>query len=217
MAMGNSWPTTRPSLLGRLHNAGDAEAWAAFVDVYKPLLYRYCLKRGLQDADALDVVQRVLPKVQRFRYDPQKGRFRDWLGTVTRHEVVRKLKELNSLGQPAGGSEPNLAMENLDDPGDDVVWQQVFYARILESALRTVRTEFDEQKWRVFEAVGITTRPSDAGLQVVWQDAVPAEVAATFGMPVSEVYKIKSKILKRLKDEVLYLAEDMPVLGKRRE
>jgi hypothetical protein len=39
---------TRISLLVRVR---DAEAWQTFVDTYAPLVYGYCLKRGVQDAD----------------------------------------------------------------------------------------------------------------------------------------------------------------------
>src|SRR5581483_3188670 len=57
--------STRPSLLMRLRDAGDAGAWATFVDVYTPLVYGYLRRRGLQDADAADVAQEVMTEVAR--------------------------------------------------------------------------------------------------------------------------------------------------------
>jgi len=54
-------PATRPSLLVRLRNRRDDEAWRQFVQVYAPLVYHYYAKRHrLQDADAADLTQDVL-------------------------------------------------------------------------------------------------------------------------------------------------------------
>ena len=50
---------THPSLLIRLRDARDGAAWALFVEIYTPLIYRYCRKRHLQEADAAEVAQEV--------------------------------------------------------------------------------------------------------------------------------------------------------------
>ena len=52
-------PTTRPSLLLRMRDARDHEAWHTFVELYAPLVYRFARKRGLQDADAAADDRRV--------------------------------------------------------------------------------------------------------------------------------------------------------------
>jgi len=48
------FPPTRASLLVRLRDAHDADAWGHFVSLYAPLVYGYARKQGLQDADAAD-------------------------------------------------------------------------------------------------------------------------------------------------------------------
>ena len=58
-----SLPTTRASLLVRLRDSGDADAWRQFVRIYAPVVYGYARKRGLQDADAADLTQEVLHAV----------------------------------------------------------------------------------------------------------------------------------------------------------
>ena len=63
MADDSSSPTTRVSLLVRLRDPADGEAWQTFVDVYAPLVYSYCRRKGLQEADASDVTQEVLTQV----------------------------------------------------------------------------------------------------------------------------------------------------------
>src|SRR6516162_4441795 len=85
-------PTTRPSLLVRIRDAADRDAWVQFVEVYAPLVYKFVRRRGLQDADAADLTQDVLRAVagarQRLRYDPDRGTFRSWLFTVARNKLA---------------------------------------------------------------------------------------------------------------------------------
>src|SRR5271165_2382604 len=74
---------TRPSLLLRLRNGSDADAWRTFIGIYAPLVYGFARRHGLQDADASDLTQEVSGEVCRairsFEYQPERGRFRDWL------------------------------------------------------------------------------------------------------------------------------------------
>jgi RNA polymerase sigma-70 factor (ECF subfamily) len=56
---------TRPSLLLRIRDSADTEAWRQFADLYARVVYGYCRRRGLQDADAADVTQEVLAQVAR--------------------------------------------------------------------------------------------------------------------------------------------------------
>src|SRR5947209_8705553 len=111
-------PTTRPSLLLRLRDAGDREAWAQFVDVYAPLVYRLARRRGLQDADAADLTQDVLQAVSRgvrhLEYDPHRGTFRAWLYTVARNQVHKFLAARQRRGTPGG--DELLAAQTVPGP-----------------------------------------------------------------------------------------------------
>src|ERR1700692_4915726 len=84
-------PATRPSLLLRLRDLQDQQAWAQFVEVYAPLIYGYVRKRGLQDADAADLTQaclrQVAVRVGTLEYDPRCDSFRGWLFTIVRNRL----------------------------------------------------------------------------------------------------------------------------------
>jgi RNA polymerase sigma-70 factor (ECF subfamily) len=58
-------PNTRASLIARLSDAEDAEAWQEFVEIYLPLLYRLARRKGVQHADAEELSQEVLMSVAR--------------------------------------------------------------------------------------------------------------------------------------------------------
>jgi RNA polymerase sigma-70 factor (ECF subfamily) len=192
---------TRPSLLLRLRDLHDPDAWRLFTDTYAPLVYRYCRRQGLQEADAADVSQEVLAQVVRsiatFEYQPSKGRFRDWLGAVVRSKVARfRRKQAHSPDLDGGAEE---VLENLPAAAADTEWEAQFNARVVRTALDRIRPDYDAVNWRAFEMVWLENRPS-------------AEVACVLGMPVSAVYVAKGRVLRRLREEVLLLAEDVPHL-----
>ncbi len=189
---------TRPSLLMRLRDAGDAAAWKMFVDIYGPFIYRHARRKGLQDADAADFTQDVLGQVVRgmgsFEYSPNRGRFRDWLRTVARRCLGRFIAKLGTTvvnPLPAEGVEASLA---------DSEWTAEFNAYIFKLALERVRPHFEPTSWRVFERV--------------WFDHRSAiETAEELGVSIESVYVTKSRVIKRLEEEVLLLAEDAIPIG----
>jgi RNA polymerase sigma factor (sigma-70 family) len=194
--------STRPSLLVRIRDPRDVASWQAFVDAYTRLIYGYCRRTGLQDADAADVTQEVLFEVARciraFEYEPQRGRFRDWLGLLTRRRAIRFLKDKNRM---AGGGAGELG----DDESSwqaahvDPEWIQEFHTHILKAAMERARPHFEPVTWRAFELVWLENRSS-------------AEVAAELMIPIETVYVAKSRVLKRLEEEIRILAEDVPQL-----
>src|SRR5262245_666931 len=101
---------TPASLLERLKQPADQNAWARFVELYTPLLYYWARRAGLQEADAADLVQEVLgllfQKLPEFAYDPGRS-FRNWLRTVT----LNKLRERRRRGSPISGHAS--ALENV--------------------------------------------------------------------------------------------------------
>src|SRR5439155_25869693 len=96
-------PETRLSLLIRLRNRDDGEAWSRFVDVYGPLVYGQARRHGLSDADAADRMQEVLLAVARGveRYDAGRGPFRKWLYAVAMNKVRSFWKQRRHDATPA--------------------------------------------------------------------------------------------------------------------
>src|SRR5262249_30143379 len=84
-------PSTRPSLLVRIRDLQDQQAWREFVQIYGPLVYGFASKRRLKEADAGNHSQEFISAVAGaaggLNYDPQKGWFRGWLYTVARNKL----------------------------------------------------------------------------------------------------------------------------------
>jgi RNA polymerase sigma factor (sigma-70 family) len=184
---------TRPSLLVRIRDRQDVESWRTFVELYTPPVLRYCRMRGLQDADAADVTQEVLAQVARsmhsFGYQPERGRFRDWLGTITRRMVSRHLTKKNLGTTGTGGDRAPQAFENLTDIEADAEWTAEFNAQILRVALDRVRPLFAAATWKAFASTWLENR-----------SAVETSVCA---VRASGGFKIPDSRFKRFEKETI--------------
>jgi RNA polymerase sigma-70 factor (ECF subfamily) len=196
---------TRPSLLLRIRDSADTEAWRQFADLYARVIYGYCRRRGLQDADAADVTQEVLAQVARsirsFEYSPERGRFRGWLGAVT-HSKIERFRRTASRSDggattesAARASDPPI--EDVESDGADPEWIDEFNAEVLRAAMERVRPEFEPQTWRAFELTWLENR-------------TPQDAAREIGCRIHAIYVSKSRVLSRLRDEVAAIAEDLP-------
>jgi len=116
-------PLTRPSLLLRIRDVGNHEAWEQFVEIYTPLVYGFCRSRGLQDADAADVAQEsmraVAQAIGKFEYDPQRGKFRNWLLTVVQSKLHNFLAQQQRQPTPAGETTLQFKLERDSMPEAD--------------------------------------------------------------------------------------------------
>ena len=195
-----AWPSTQGSLLLRLRGSGDSFAWKTFVDIYSPLVYAFCRKRGVQHADASDVTQDVFLKLNdamsKFEYMPESGSFRAWLGTVTRNVMRRHYQRSHSRSRGVeGGMTKQLAETQLST--DDELWDAQFNDHLLRTALDRIRPEFSTETWRAFEMLWIEER------------TVP-DVASALNRNRNWLYKAKHHVIQRLEQEVLFLADDIP-------
>jgi RNA polymerase sigma-70 factor (ECF subfamily) len=196
-------PVTRVTLLTRIRDGRDAEAWHEFVQIYGPVVYRFARNRGLQDADAADLMQDVLRSVarnaHRMEYDPKRGTFRGWLYTVTRNKIYNFLSAQRHRPRGTGDAD---AHERLDatpareeNDGPDAEWEKEYQRRLSARAMERVKDEFQPSTWQAF-----------------WETAVEGKAAADVGaglrMTPGAVYVAKSRVLSRLRDEVKKLMDD---------
>jgi RNA polymerase sigma-70 factor (ECF subfamily) len=194
-------PQTRPSLVLRLRDREDEAAWAEFVEVYEPLVYRLARGKGLQDADARDLCQEVFRAVagaiDRWDPDPARGRFRAWLSRIARNRIVNFLARQGRQARASGRTSVQELLEDLPqrDDGAETEFATEFRRRAFHWAADKVKGEFTAPTWEAFWRTGVEGKPV-------------ADVARELGLSPGAVYVARSRVLARLRDRVRLLAED---------
>lgn len=191
----NDAPGTRPSLLIRLRDPADEQAWAEFTEIYGPLVHRLARGRGLQEADAQDLAQEVFRAVaraiERYDLDPNRGSFRGWLSRIARNLIINLLAARRRHPQGTGDPDVHRLLEDCPDPtGEDSAFFAAEYRRgLIAWAAERVRGEFSEAAWQAFWQAGVEGRP-------------PKEVAEALGMTLGTVYQYKSRAVVRIRREI---------------
>lgn len=195
-----SWPETRDTLIARLQNPADRQAWDEFVSLYEPLIFRFSRRRGLQDADALDITQRVLWAVARAadRWEPDgdRGRFRGWLATVTRNAVINLIQREN-VGRGSGLSDVWNMLEEIPGPNEQLEtdWGYERRCELFRYAAARIKNSFTEDVWLAF-----------------WMTAVDgqngADVAKQLGKSIGSVYAARSRVLAKIRKAVATIEQD---------
>ena len=152
-------PVTRPSLLVRVRDADDRDAWAEFVKLYAPVIHRYSRRRGLQDADAADLAQDVLitisRKIETFQYEPRLGKFRAWLFTITRNSLINSLKVKKRYPVATGDSDFHAMLQQQGERDDRDSWEADWRKRVFEWAMERAQSAFEQSTWTAFSLVAI--------------------------------------------------------------
>jgi RNA polymerase sigma factor (sigma-70 family) len=189
-------PQTRSSLIARLKDRSDQAAWAEFVEVYQPVIYRFACRKGLQHADAEDLVQQALSAVagavDRWQPDPARGRFRTWLHRIAQNLIINMLtRRAPDRAAGAGLSHDLLTRMEAPPEGPDSELLRTEYRReVFQWAARQIRDEFQPATWWAFWHTAVEGRPAE-------------EVAMLLGKKPGAIYAASSRFMRRLKEKVL--------------
>jgi RNA polymerase sigma factor (sigma-70 family) len=183
---------TRATLLERLRDAADPLAWDEFFRRYWRLIYALARRRGCSDHTAEEIVQDVMLAVfeQRevFRYDRQRGHFRDWLARVVRNQVAwRRRRPAERVRAEGGDARPAVVEAEDDDDAPDAAWEAAFEETLLATLLDVVRQEVSPETFQAFELL-------------VLHDLSGAQVARVTGLSRNAAYLARKRVLARLKE-----------------
>lgn len=199
------FPETRESLIVQIKDPSNRDAWGKFVDLYRPVIHRIALARGLQDADAQDLTQHVLMAVAasigRWEKSTESTRFRHWLRRVTRNAILNALSR-RPPDQATGTSSyqnivteiPERADHSLDDETDSLIeleYRRELYLR----AAAIVRADVDPITWQAFERTVI------GGIS-------NAQAAQELGKSIGTIYAARSRVMKRLRTAIAEIEEN---------
>jgi RNA polymerase sigma-70 factor (ECF subfamily) len=181
---------TPASLLQRIRQAPEKEAWEHFVRLYTPLLMDWAQRLGLQEPDAADLVQDVLVvmlrKLPEFQYQPGRS-FRGWLRTVLRNTWRNRLKTRTPASL-------DHAVEPEALPEYSGLEQREYQVYIVQRAMSLMVSDFKPTTWKACWETVVGGRPA-------------TEVAAELGITVNAVYLAKSRVLARLREDLDGLLE----------
>jgi RNA polymerase sigma-70 factor (ECF subfamily) len=181
--------------LSLLHHAKahDDQAWRRLVDLYGPVIYRWCRRSGLAAADAQDVAQEVFSAVfvslADFRHTRPGDSFRGWLWTIARSKIDDHFRRRRGRAQARGGTTAHQHLEQLPalpqtPPGPLSETDELLSRRVYD----LVRPQFEPLTWQAFWRLTVD------------QQTGP-DVAAELGLSVQAVYQAKSRVLRRIREE----------------
>ena len=197
---------TRQSLLSRLKDLQDQASWEDFFQLYRKLIYSMAIRAGLSQPEAEEVVQETLISVantiEKFKYDPQRCRFKSWLGLLTRSHIAacfRKRYREKAGPLPDSSGTGTAAVDRLPDPHSfdgDALWEEEWRKHLLAAALERVKRLVSPEQYQLFDFY-------------VLKEVPVLEVARTLEVSVGQIYLAKHRVSKLLKKEVKRLEAEM--------
>lgn len=188
------------SLLERLREHPDQEAWQRFLDLYTPMIEDWLRRYAVQFADIDDLVQDIMLVLMRelpnFRHNERDGAFRHWLRQITVHRSRDFWRAQQSRPAVLGGSDFAAMLDQLADPSSDLSqqWDREYNRHIVTRLLAAVEPDFTPGTWQAFR-------------RTVLDGIKPAGAAAELGLSVNAVLIAKSRVLSRLRTELRGLLE----------
>jgi len=185
------WANTTSTQMLAAARAGNPDSWAKMVRLYAPLVLLWCRREGLcgpRSQEATDVVQEVFKtvckKIETFTKDRKPAAFRRWLKAIFNN----KMREYRR-NRPIVAVDPAVLDQapapDIPSHADGCSERVLLIRRLLE----LIRCEFERLTWEAFWMVAA--------------DGCSAEDAAEkLGMRVGSVYTAKSRVMKRLKQEL---------------
>lgn len=189
--------TTQLSLIRRLQNPDDREAWQVFVEIYFPAIFHSLRVKGLQHADAEDVAQQVLWSVSRSLskqpYDPNRAKFRTWLETLIRNAAINALSRVpRDRGLGGDGSWDELPARS---DSDEQLLLDEYRKQLFRVAAQQVSAEFGDDTWQAFWRTAVLQQSVDS-------------VANDLGKQTGSIYAARSRVIKRIRQEIEAMLDD---------
>ena len=180
--------STSVSLLDRLKSAPHEQSWQRFVELYAPLLYHWVSRYGVPESDSADIVQDVFAvlvvKLPSFDYEIN-GSFRGWLHNITRNKCHDRLRRLVADRK----AKEKLGVNQVELPADDLFTETEYLQALGQKALLLMQAEFEPNTWKA-----------------CWENVVEGrsvqEISDRLGISTNSVYLAKSRVLRKLREEL---------------
>ena len=196
MKKGPQVDTTNTNMLDDLKN-DIPDGWSDLIQKYTPLVFYWARGSGFTDDDSSDITQNVFASVHQSINNFQKNKpshsFRSWLWKITRYRICDYIKQNEGKPQARGGAEIQQILKEhaapsieTDDRDEDPM------VILLHIAMANISSQVSEKTWQAFE-------------MLMFESMSFQEVAEKLNMSETAVRVTKSRMIKRLKDEIINL------------
>ncbi len=186
--------TTNHTMLQQMRE-GREESWVAFREFYKPLIARRGMDFHLtpNEIDALiqDVVLACFQEHVLENYDRSKGRFRDYLRTVSTRNALRIIAGRTNSRVFTQIDENQVELQE-DAEKAAREWQEF----LVDKALQELKETMDTIKYMAFEMYELQGNDAET-------------VAKRLGLTTNQVYLIRTRTVRKLQDIIARLEREI--------
>lgn len=189
---------TSLTLLNRVQDALDDDAWSRFDAIYRTFVVRFLSSRAVDPDIAEDICQNVMKQVYealssgRFQHNGRTGAFRNWLRQimVTQLALQRRKASRDEYSLPA-----DLDQQlSKDDSRLVKLWDREHDQAMLHAILELLRGKTPPDSFEIFRQTFVEGRPAE-------------QVADQFGRTKNAVVVTKCKLLKTARQLAQELSE----------
>ena len=190
---------TSVSMLERLAGAPTDADWRRLDELYRPLLRGWVARVGVPASDVDDLVQDVLlvvvRKISGFERRG-KGAFRTWLRTILANRMGDYFRRQEHLPTATGDSDFLRRLDELESPDSALsrLWDRKHDEHVAATLIQRVQGNFTPVTWEAFRRHLTKGEPA-------------VEVAKALDLSLNSVLLAKSRVLKRLRQELAGLVD----------
>lgn len=179
--------TTRSSVIRAVADTENAATWNRLFDLYAGLVYSIARRKGVNDADADDIVQMVFADLARnlpsFKYDREKGRFRSYLAALVKWRVIDRLK---AVRRDADLKADFMEEAKATGPGDDEFADREWKAVAMDHALRRIKPSVRPEHYAAFVASTVEGQDTETVMKL-------------YNLSRDNLYQIRKRLSERLR------------------
>ncbi len=193
---------TSLTLLNKLRDSQNEDAWDEFVRIYRPYLYTIIRQMNVPRDDIEELMQQIFvklwEKLPENIYDPDRAKFRTWLARITRNHVInyvnsrlRRSAYMQKLAdQETIGERINRSLAQFD-----AIAEREWKVYLSNLALEKISEQFSGKAIEVF-------RMSLKGMDA-------KTISAEMNLKESTIYVMRKRVKDRLVVEISRLRVEL--------
>ena len=190
---------TQQTLIQRAQNPDDEDAWNDFVKFYESFIIMVLRKSNIAVDEEEDLVQTILIKTWKglpnYEYRKEKAKFRTWLSTIIRNTVISHIQKMK--GEDGKREKFSKIVEDVSESSIERIIEEEWYDYIASLAMEKVKAAFSGQAIEVF--------------RLSLQGKNAKDISEQLGITENTVYSLRTRVKRRLKQEIADLRKLLEV------